>query len=389
VILALRADGVLWRIDANGTTYQTGVQALVQSRTGAGLPVATVLRGGQLQQSFDGLSYSTVDLGGSLTTLAEVRDAAGRQVILALRADGVLWRIDSNGTTYVTNVAAFTLESGGGIAIRPLNGAPAAPLSAATSASGYKFSGSADIVTNPALHVAGEGGRIHVSVNWNLNVPGASSQGAALAAGNAAFAAYLQQLAGWHYGSVDTASVTGSVQFVVPSVSVVGKTVHVSNGNAATAYVTVRLSGASPVPVTVQYATQNGSAVAGVDYAAAGGTLTFAPGETTKTLALSVAAKALPGRTLNFFVSLVGGSTNASVAAPTAAVTIVNDNYAFAFFAYDNEGNVVTSGYFQTAASSLDLAKVFAGNALAVWDQQIGGEGYVYDRTAAQYLPPQ
>jgi hypothetical protein len=220
-------------------------------------------------------------------------------------------------------------------------------------------------------------------------VSGSSSQSTAQAAGNATFAAYLGQLAGWHYGSVDTASVTGSVQFVVPSVSIVGTTVQVATGIAATAYVTVQLSGASPVPVTVHYATQNGSAVAGVDYRAMGGTLTFTPGETAKTLALSVAAKAPPGRTLNFFVSLVGGSTNASVAAPTAAVTIVNDNYAFAFFAYDNEGNVVTSGYFQTVASSLDQAKDFAGNALAVWDQQIGGEGYVYDRTAAQYLPPQ
>jgi hypothetical protein len=113
VILALRWDGVLSRIDINGTTFLSGVQALVQSHNGAGLPVATILRGGQLQQSFDGLSYSTIDLGGGLTSLAEVRDSAGRQVILALRGDAVLWRIDINGSTYLTGVQALMQSHNG------------------------------------------------------------------------------------------------------------------------------------------------------------------------------------------------------------------------------------------------------------------------------------
>ena len=51
-----------------------------------------------------------------------------------------------------------------------------------------------------------------------------------------------------------------------------------------TATFTVTLSTASSQPVTVTYATANGTATAGSDYQAASGTVTFAPGETSKTI---------------------------------------------------------------------------------------------------------
>src|SRR5262249_33912506 len=50
--------------------------------------------------------------------------------------------------------------------------------------------------------------------------------------------------------------------------------------------VPVDLNVPSSAPVTVEYATHDGSAVAGTDYAAAAGTLTFAPGETTQPIHL-------------------------------------------------------------------------------------------------------
>lgn len=62
-------------------------------------------------------------------------------------------------------------------------------------------------------------------------------------------------------------------------------------GGAATFLVT--LSASAPTPVTVEYATEDGSvAVAGQDYEARSGTLTFAPGETSKVITVPV----LPGR---------------------------------------------------------------------------------------------
>ena len=51
--------------------------------------------------------------------------------------------------------------------------------------------------------------------------------------------------------------------------------------------VTLRLSGPGP-SVTVDYATADGTATAGDDYTATSGTLTFGPGETTKTIAVPI-----------------------------------------------------------------------------------------------------
>ena len=50
----------------------------------------------------------------------------------------------------------------------------------------------------------------------------------------------------------------------------------------------VTLSRAASGPVTVDYATADGTATAGADYTAASGTLTFAPGETAKTVSVAL-----------------------------------------------------------------------------------------------------
>lgn len=51
---------------------------------------------------------------------------------------------------------------------------------------------------------------------------------------------------------------------------------------------TVTLSAPSDAPVTVDFGTADRTAKAGEDYAAQSGTLTFAPGETTKTISIVV-----------------------------------------------------------------------------------------------------
>ena len=64
----------------------------------------------------------------------------------------------------------------------------------------------------------------------------------------------------------------------------------VTEGDTGTvnAVFTVSLSAPSGQPVTVAYATADGTALAGSDYTATSGTLTFAPGVTTQTVNVPV-----------------------------------------------------------------------------------------------------
>ena len=69
--------------------------------------------------------------------------------------------------------------------------------------------------------------------------------------------------------------------------------------------------------MTVQYATADGTAIAGTDYEAASGLLTFAPGQTTATIAVTVLPDTLNEPTKKFTVTL-SSPQNATLAVPPA-----------------------------------------------------------------------
>ena len=82
--------------------------------------------------------------------------------------------------------------------------------------------------------------------------------------------------------------------------------------NDGSALVSVLLGGtagqASNSTVTVDYQTSNGTASAGADYTAAAETLTFAPGETTKTLVVAIADDGTTEPAENFSLGLTNPS---------------------------------------------------------------------------------
>jgi aryl-phospho-beta-D-glucosidase BglC (GH1 family) len=88
---------------------------------------------------------------------------------------------------------------------------------------------------------------------------------------------------------------------------------------------TVTLSAASTSPVTVTYATANGTATAGSDYVAKSGTITFAAGETSKTITVAAIGDAVVEANEGFRVVLSNPS-GATIADGTGAGTIVNDD---------------------------------------------------------------
>jgi hypothetical protein len=98
---------------------------------------------------------------------------------------------------------------------------------------------------------------------------------------------------------------------------------------AGAATVTVTRGGDTTVPVTVNYATSNGSATAGADYTGASGTLSFAAGETSKTFAVTLLDdSAVEGsETINLTLSAPSGG-GAALGRALATLTITDNDVA-------------------------------------------------------------
>jgi hypothetical protein len=93
---------------------------------------------------------------------------------------------------------------------------------------------------------------------------------------------------------------------------------------AASLTFTVTLAAASTSPLTVDYSTQDGTAVAGTDYVAATGTLTFAPGITTQTFTVQVTPDLPNQNNTAFTVALSNPSAGLGLAVASVPVTITN-----------------------------------------------------------------
>ncbi|MFM6269068.1 MAG: Calx-beta domain-containing protein, partial [Dolichospermum sp.] len=87
---------------------------------------------------------------------------------------------------------------------------------------------------------------------------------------------------------------------------------------------TVTLSQASNQTVSVNYATANGTATAGLDYTATNGTLTFAPGATSQVINIPILNDSFNEADETFTLTL-SSPTNAILGAGTAATTTITD----------------------------------------------------------------
>ncbi len=110
-----------------------------------------------------------------------------------------------------------------------------------------------------------------------------------------------------------------------PVLSIGNATVTEGNTGTTNAVFTVSLSTASSQTVTVRYATANGTATAGSDYTAVSGTLTFAPGQLTRTIAVPVLGDTVVEPNETFVVNLTS-PTNATLSDSQGAGTITNND---------------------------------------------------------------
>ena len=87
------------------------------------------------------------------------------------------------------------------------------------------------------------------------------------------------------------------------------------------------LSAASGKPITVDYATSNGTATAGADYTASSGTITFAPGVTSQNIPVAVLADAVDEVNETVTVTLSNPS-EVTLNDATGVLTITDDDNA-------------------------------------------------------------
>jgi Ca2+-binding RTX toxin-like protein len=87
---------------------------------------------------------------------------------------------------------------------------------------------------------------------------------------------------------------------------------------------TVSLSGSSPQTITVQYSTANGTALAGSDYTATTGTLTFNPGVTSQTISIPILNDSVNEANETFTVKLTS-PTNAILGGTATVTTTITD----------------------------------------------------------------
>jgi DNA-binding beta-propeller fold protein YncE len=101
------------------------------------------------------------------------------------------------------------------------------------------------------------------------------------------------------------------------------------DSNTAVRYdrgVNVTLSAASATPVTVSYTTADGTALAGTNYDAQSGTVTFAPGQTSREVLLATQEDLQATGNVAFSVQLSNPTGGATIGTGTATVTVVVDD---------------------------------------------------------------
>lgn len=118
----------------------------------------------------------------------------------------------------------------------------------------------------------------------------------------------------------------GTIKDDEPRISITGGSVKEGNSGTTSITFTVTLSAAYDQTVTVNYQTQASTATAGEDYVSKSGTLTFLPGQTTKTFTVTINGDKKKEPNEYFFVNLSGASSNAMIASYSALGTILNDD---------------------------------------------------------------
>jgi hypothetical protein len=171
------------------------------------------------------------------------------------------------------------------------------------------------------------------------------------------FTVELLSASGATLGSSKTATATIPDADPSPRLSINNVTVY-ENADFTTdaiAAFTVTLEPKSCQTVTVGYASQDYlGAIAGTDYVPVNGTLTFAPGETSKTISVTVKSDSVGGEGDEKFRVVLSGPTNANLNVMTGTASIVDAGSANAPFVSINQTATAPEGGWALFTLTLD-----------------------------------
>ncbi|XHR85236.1 MAG: beta strand repeat-containing protein [Gloeotrichia echinulata GP01] len=126
-------------------------------------------------------------------------------------------------------------------------------------------------------------------------------------------------------GATSTATVNITDNDSQPTINLsASQTLVEGNTSPQNASYTVTLSNASSQTITVNYATANGSATAGLDYTSTTGTLTFNPGVTSQVINIPILNDSINEANETFTLTLTS-PTNASLGTTTSVTTTLTD----------------------------------------------------------------
>jgi hypothetical protein len=112
------------------------------------------------------------------------------------------------------------------------------------------------------------------------------------------------------------------------SLAIADATTDEGNSGSSSALFVVSLSPAPASTVTVEFTTVDGTAVAGSDYEATSGTLTFTPGQTSQTIPVTIYGDLVDEGASESFTLQLSNATNANLSDDTAAGIINDDDTA-------------------------------------------------------------
>src|SRR5205823_4399288 len=139
---------------------------------------------------------------------------------------------------------------------------------------------------------------------------------------------FFVNLSNLNYGVIADSQGLGTIVDDEPRISISDVTKKEGNGNRTTLFTfTVTLSAAYDQAVTMSYRTVDGTATTSdSDYVAKTGTLTFAPGETTKAITIEVKGDNKKEADETFYLDLFGNGSNSLVTKGRGVGTILNDD---------------------------------------------------------------